>query len=405
MLKPGIILRAIVLFIFITITSQAYAEINTKPRVVNTTGTGAIIDDHTSAAKDKAISNGLIAAVESVLSDILQPEVLVANFTTITDILYAHTSNFIDDYKILAETKHKSDYRVMVKSTVSTKKILIRLNDAGIVLDPANKHKVLFLLSENNLQDIAPQFWWGQGMAYIKTISDSAITQAMKKKGFAVLSHRLVNRGLIYNEQVGEPFTETLSAEDIVNLGLYFNADVVVSGSAKADQAPNTMGEDRTFTGKLTLDIYRTDSAEKVGTVTAGATTVNTDETTGGNDALIEASIEAANNLGSKINIAMKKEVEKSTMIEVVVEGTDFFKNYAKLIKRVKGMPEIKNITQREKRPTRAIIVIECMGNGKIFAKKVMAETFKNFGLSISEVSRNHVRLEMIPMGSGLFSR
>ena len=399
------ILRILSLCLFILMASQAYAEINTKSRVVNTTGTGSVIDSNTSTAKDKAISNGLIAAVESVLSEILQPEVMVANFTTITNILYAHTSNFIDDYKVLAETKYKKDYRVMIKATVSTKKILAQLNDAGIVLDPANKHRVLFLISENNLQDIDPQFWWGQGMAYIKTISDSAITQAMQKRGFAILSHRLVNRGVIYNDQVGEPFTEKLSAEDIVNLGLYFNADVVVAGSAKANQATNTMGEDRTFTGAINLDIYRTNSAEIIGSVTAASTAVNTDETIGGNDALIEAAIEATTDLASKINIAMKKEVEKSTMIEVIVEGADFFKNYAKLMKRLKGMPEIKNITQREKRPTRAIIVVECMGNGKIFAKKVMAETFKSFGLSISEVTRNHVRLEMIPLGSGLFNR
>ncbi len=405
MLQLQNILRTLFLCLFIFTASYASAEINTKPRVVHTTGTGVIINNNTSAAKDKALSNGLIAAVESVLSDILQPSVMVSNFTTITDILYAHTSNFIDDYKVLAETKHGKDYRVMIKVTVSTKKILTQLNNAGIVLDPANKHKVLFLISENNLQDIAPQFWWGQGMAYIKTISDSAVTQAMQKKGFAVLSHRLVNKGLIYNDKVGEAFKETLSAEDIVNLGLYFNADVVVSGSAKADQAPNTMGEDRTFTGAVTLNIYRTDSAEKIGSVTTSSTTVNTDETIGGNDALIEASLSAANDLASKINIAMKKDIEKSTMIEVVIEGTDFFKNYAKLMKKIKEMPEIKNITQREKRPSRAIVVIEFMGNGKVFAKKVMTKTFKNFGLSISEVSRNHVRLEMIPSGSGLFNK
>lgn len=397
------VVRLSLLVFFITGTICFAEGFDTTPQIISTTGSGEIQEDNTSDAKDKALSNGLIAAVESVLLKTLPQEVVVNNYKTITDLLYKKTSYFIDDYKVLAETRHENDYRVMVRATVSTKKILSALNDSGIVLDRNNRHKVLFLVSENNLQDLEPQFWWGQGMAYIKTTSDTAISQAMQKKGFKVLSHRLVNKGLIYNDQVGEPFTETLSEEEIISLGQYFNADIVVAGNAKAAQAPNTMGEDRTFTGEIVLHAWRCDSGEKIGSVSSKAIAVNTDETAGGNDALIEASISVTDSLASKINIAMKKDVEKSTMIEVIVEGTDFLKNYSKLIRSIRGLEETKKVTQREKRPGRAIVVVEFMGNGKTFAQKIMTQTFDGFGLSISEVTRNHARLEMIPPNSGLF--
>ncbi len=386
-------------------SGSSFAEVKKKSKVVKIVGTSHIVEDDTSSAKDKAISNGLISAVESVLNETIPQNVMVANFKTISDILYKYTNRFVQGYKVLAETKHKDDYRVLIQATVSTKKILRHLNKAGIVLNRANKHKVLFLISENNLQDIESQFWWGQGMAYIKTVSDIAITQEMKKRGFGVLSHRLVNRATVTKELNTEPFIKELSVDDIIALGVYFNADIVVSGSAKAEQAQNTMGEDRTFTGSMNLDIFRTDSGEKIDSISVSTTAVNTDESIGGNNALIEVAIIAANDISSKINIAMKKTADKSTMIEVIVEGTDFFKNYSKLIKRIKTLPEIKKITQREKRPNRAIVVIEHMGNGKNFAKKIMGETFENFGLNISEVTRNHVRLEMVPLGSSLFDR
>lgn len=389
----------------LTTPGNTFAEAKNKSKIVKITGTGAILEEDTSSAKNKAISNSLIAAVESVLNETLPQDVIVPNFKTITDILYKHTNTFIEGYKVLAETKHDKDYRVLVQATVSTKKILRKLNAAGIVLNTANKHKILFLISEYNLQDIDSQFWWGQGMAYIKTVSDSTLTKEMQKRGFEVLSHRLVNKAVVTKEMNTEPYGEKLSTDDIIALGVYFNADVVVSGVAKAEQAQNTMGEDRNFTGSINLDIYRTDTGEKIDSISSKATAVATDETTGGNDALIEAAIIAAGEVASTTNVAMKKETDKSTMIEVVVEGTDFFKNYAKLIKRVNALPDVKKITQREKRPKRAIVVIEHMGNGKNFAKTIMAETFENFGLNISEVTRNHVRLEMVPLGSSLFDR
>ncbi len=389
----------------VTTPGNTFAKAKNASKTVKVTGTGTILDEDTSSAKDKAISNSLIAAVESVLNETLPQDVMVPNFKMITNILYKYTNTFIEGYKVLAETKHNKDYHVLVQATVSTKKLLRKLNAAGIVLDTANKHKILFLISENNFQDIDAQFWWGQGMAYMKTVSDSTLTAEMQKRGFEVLSHRLVNKAVVTKEMNTEPYGEQLSVDDIIALGVYFNADVVVSGVAKAEQAQNTMGEDRTFTGSMSLNIYRTDTGEKIDSVSAKATTVATDETTGGNDALIEVAITAAGDIASTTNIAMKKETDKATMIEVVVEGTDFFKNYSKLIKRVNSLPEVKKITQREKRPRRAIVVIEHMGNGKSFAKKIMGETFENFGLNISEVTRNHVRLEMVPLGSSLFDR
>lgn len=391
---------------FCIITSgSAIAAPKKKSKVVKTVGTGYIIEDDTSSAKDKAISDALISAVETVLNDTLPAKVIVPNFKTITTILYNHTGSFIQGYKILAETRHEDDYRVMLQATVSTRKILRKLNKAGIVLDAANKHRILFLISESNLQDLEPQYWWGQGMAYLKTVSDTAITLEMKKRGFGVLSHRLVNRATVTKEVTTEPFLQELTTDDIIALGVYFNADVVAAGSAKAEQAQNTMGEERTFTGSISLNLYRTDTGEKIDSVSAKATTVDTDEASGGNNALIEAAVLAAGDVASITNSAMKEEADKSTMIEVVVEGTDFFKNYAKLMTRIKRLPEVKRITQREKRPKRAIVVIEHMGNGKVFAKKIMGETFQNFGLNISEVTRNHVRLEMVPLGSSLFDR
>lgn len=373
--------------------------------IVRVMGTGDIVDEDTSGAKDQAISNALVAALETVLIEDIPHRIVVANYTAINEMILNKTDSFIKTYRVLAETRLGKKYKVMIEATVSQDKIRSGIVASGIVLDPANTYKILLLVSENNLEDLAPQYWWGKGMSYIKTVSDNTISQVLRKKGFDVLKHRLINPDIMASSMAGTSIGEVLSKEMALSIGKSFGADIIMTGTAIAEQARNTMGEDRSYTGSINLTLYRTDTGERIGAVMQKAVNVNTDEAQGSRDALFEAAKLAGDDVATTINLSMKEEENRPTMIEVVIEGTNFFINYAKLTQKIKTLPGVKRVKQREKQKDTATIIVDFVGNAKSFAKALMAETFEDFGLNISEVTRNHLRLEMIPTSSNIFVR
>lgn len=373
--------------------------------VVRVMGTGDIVDEDTSGAKDKAIANALVAALEAALIEDIPGRIVVSNYTALNEMILNNTDSYIKTYRVLAETRLGKKYKVMVEATVATDKIRAGIEKSGIVLDPANQYKVLLLVSENNLEDLAPQYWWGKGTSYVKTVSDSTLSQVLRKKGFDVLAHRLINQDIMASSMAGTSMGEVLSTEMALSIGRSFGADIIITGTAIAEQSRNTMGEDRSFSGSINLNLYRTDTGERIGSIMQKAVKVNTDEAQGSRDAIAEAAELAGGDVATSITMAMKEEENKPTMIEVVVEGTNFFINYAKLTQKISSLPGVKRVKQREKQKDTATIIVDFVGNAKSLAKALMAETFDDFGLNISEVTRNHLRLEMIPSSSNIFVR
>lgn len=366
-------------------------------QVVRVIGTAPISDENTSAAKDQAVAAALIAAVEKALLAEVSGKLLVSNFSSISAMVHDNTDAFIQGYRVLAESRLNSIYKVMIDATVSTAKIRSGLVLAGIVADPDNRYKLLLIVSESNFEDLTPQFWWGRGMSHVKTVSDTALAENLENKGFEILSHR----GLTIQESTGGGLSDVLSTEQALSFARKAGADVFVTGTAQAEQAANTMGEARTFTGLLTLSIYRTDTGERIGSVLQKAVTVHDDEAQGAREALTAAAKRASDDLAAAIATAMKEEENKPTMIEVAISGADFLMNYPKLTRKIATLTGVKRVKQRERQKDTATIVVDYVGSGKTLAKALMGETFDTFGLNISEVRRDHLRLDMVaPVGN-----
>ena len=125
------------------------------------------------------------------------------------------------------------------------------LTAGGIMLDKANKPRVLFLVEEAITENGPALRWWEPGMSFIKTVSDDALTLHMKNKGFEVTAHRAVFQDPASpNSEEAAP---AFSHEEAIRLGRYFDADFVVTGRATATRLSNTMGEEKSFNG--TIDV------------------------------------------------------------------------------------------------------------------------------------------------------
>ena len=303
------------------------AEENASEKIIEVIGTGAIQGGDVAKARDQAIKNSLVSAVEFAVADFLPLEAMIWNFETLNEILYDNSSEFVADYKVLTELKSGITYRVLVQATVSIDAIKEELISVNIKVYKKNLPEILFLIAEQNFSDISPRYWWSKDLTFVKGYTEIAMTEKMLKNGFSVIDQK----SLIINEEFETLKDKAdLSNQDAVSLAATLQADVVIVGNSKADIAPNTMGGDiKSFKGTVLARALRTDTGEEIASTIQTAVSVNKDNIAGGRDALSNAGYLAGSDLASQIVRKWHEEVKKSiTTLVIIVEGTRALSNF-----------------------------------------------------------------------------
>lgn len=393
------IIRFIFLMFFLSVVFfpsknlQAENQIPTKTIVV--IGTGNIYGGNSAKAREQAIANGLVSAVEGVAVELLPPETLARNFQAFNDLLYGQTGKFVQGYRVLTELPLKNTYRVLVEADVLTSELKISLSDAGILLSKKSLPKVLVLISEQNLQDPSPTYWWSQKGNLKKAISVGTLLKILEDKGFPIIDPQRISKNTFQNLTHDTPYLDDRQA---VNLGLQVQADVVIIGTSVAERTPNIMGQNiRSFKGIVSARAIRTDTREEIAATMQRAVTTNTDETTGVRDTLSDVGSLAGEALASQIVYAWQKDEQQYNPVEIIVEGTDNLVNFEKFRRIITQMSGVKNLQTKEMKADEVTITLEFQGDAKTLADALMLKTFESIGINIYEVSHNHLKIQLVP--------
>jgi hypothetical protein len=375
-----------------SVNVQAEDQISTKTVVV--IGTGKIYKEDSARARKEAIENSLVSAVESVALDLIPPESLNQTFQSFNKALYDQTGKFIQGYKVLAEFKIKNAYRVLVEANVSIAGLTKLMSDARIMSGGKSLPKILVLVSEQNLEDTSPKYWWGKKVVLGEIFSVSAFIETMKSKGLPVLDHASIAQNTSLDDGYDKP---DLDKEEAVDLGRNLKADIVIVGKTIIDQAQNIMGKNiKSFKGVVSARAIRTDTGEEVATTTKSAVTSNADETIGVRKALSAAGSLAGETLAGQIIDAWQKKDEKTNIIGIVVEGTDNLANFEKFVGIISKKSGAKNLQIKELKANETVISVEYKGNAKTLADDLVLKSYGSVGINIYEVSKNHLRVELI---------
>ncbi|MBU0992437.1 MAG: hypothetical protein KJ737_08075 [Proteobacteria bacterium] len=385
------------LFIIVFFPIMGSSENLTRTTIVATMGTGAILNEDDAAnARDRAISDSLISAIENILSGLLPVESLVANFKTLNSILYAYKDSLIQDYKVLTEEKYNKYYRVMVQATVSVNKLQQLLLESGIVIDRKTMPGILFLISEENLEDIASQYWWGSGMKDIITSTELALSETLQKKGFSVINHKTMD-AKNFEGDTAAAYGAVLDHQAAMELASKYQADVVIIGTAQAIRASNTMGNDiKSFIGKISLQVYRTDTGTEIARDEKTAVSVDVNEISGGRAALTKVGVLAGEDIAPMVLSGWRKSDKKPTEIIVTVAGTNYLSNFVVFRETMKKIPGVKGSQVKEMESDKTVLIVQYQGDGKELANALLLNTFDNFGLNISLVSQSAIKIELI---------
>jgi len=376
------------LAVFILLPLTASADKTTE--VVEAIGTGAILNANVSAARETAISNSLISAIEKVTASLLPLDSRVRNFKIMDELFFGHTDLFVREYKVLTETKSGNDYRVLVQATIFTDQIKKQLANIGLIQGKKAMPKILFLVTEQNVDDVLPQHWWGEKLTLVPTTTERTMATVMKDRGVIIVNHGRLKEAINYAIE--------LSDEEAIQLGRLMEADVVVAGRAEAVLTSNTMGADvRSFSASIYARALRTDTGEKIGVVSRSAVTANIDETAGGLEALKNAADMAGTDLAIQVTAAWQPYKANTSRIELVVQGTGYLANFVKFRKMMKNMPGVDEIQILEILPDQATLTVDYQGNAASLADALILNPYDNFGINIYEVSDKSIKLELVP--------
>jgi len=389
------ILLLLVLILTLSLSTAVGAEQQVQNKTFVVIGTSQVYGDNIQAARDQAISASLVTAVALMTEEILQVDSLVENFPQVNQIVYENSNTFVQDYKVLTENQFAKSYRVIVKVTVAGNKIEKQLSQAGILRMKVTLPAVLFFISEQNLNEDSPRYWWGKQMSAFESISEATMSDILKARGFPIVAHGRIEIPKMVNWGSNEK--PELSTQEAINLGMRLQAEVVVVGAAIASPTPSVMGENlKSFKATLNARAFRTETGEEIANLSRISVTANADEGVGGKEALTMAGTLAGDELATQLASAWRKLAERPSELEIWVEGSGNLANFVKFRRALTGISGVEGIRVKEIKPNETILIIEYKGKAEELASALMLQNFGNFGINIYEITQQSLKIALI---------
>ena len=394
-INPNIFIQAVVIGVIClmgpTILSARPADFEDTVEAI---GTAPIQGEAIQASRDQAIADSLAASVAIAAGKIAPLDAIVRNFKTLNEVLYGHTDEFVQDYKVLTELKTGSQYRVLVQATVRADKIKAEMERLGIIIGLKSIPRILFLMAEQNIDDLSPRYSWDLVSSETPLRSEKAMAEIMRQKGLILIdSGAMAPQG-----QTMPAATAPVDDRTALMLGLKMQADVVVIGSASVIRSANTMGAyNRSLKGVVTARALHTLTGAEAAKTSRAVVSAGGDAEAAGQEALTKAGALAGQDLTTQIIANWKRELASSADLDVVVGGTRNLANFVTFRRIVNGIEGVSSILVKEIKPDEAIIGIDFDGDAQMLAEAMMLQTYGTFGINIYDMSEGRIMLELVP--------
>jgi hypothetical protein len=430
--------------LFLLLSGISLAE---DGKTVKSAGTSPIYNNNIAKAREDAISHALAAAVNIKASEFLSGQDFARNFQKISEMSYSRNKDFIETYKVIAESCTGKTCQVLMEAGIAAEPLKQALSAFGKIETksesfpnvaaiptkkpdtpseplPDIKHeplpdikpdpkppiepkqpkalpKILLLLAEQNIENAYPQYWW-RGNPQASVLSEKIISQKMTEKGFSIADHAGgIPDGSL---RIFVMYQADIDNNDALKIGRMLQAEVVIAGKSMVYTVPGSPGEP-SFSATTTARAIRTDTGEQIGSTLQTALTVNKDESKGSKDALEKAAYLASEELAAHISIAWqvpaapKPEIRPITeWIELSVSGASNIGNFIRFRKVLSEMPAVRELKVIESRGGEAKIGVSFEGgNAQALADVIKQTDFQLFAVAVRQVAENRIRLELVP--------
>ncbi len=383
---------ALLLALLLALTTMPAAAADSQ-KTVEIIGSSNIYGDHVARARELAIEDGLVAALEKVTADQLPIESLIQNFKTLNDVIFSQKDDFIQDFKVMTENQGADTYRLLVRVTISLDLVREKLSEAGIMVGEKPMPRVVLFLTQQDIDQAPPKVCPTQNAAGQMPTAAVAMAQALKSKGFTVLDPEALGRETSRSALDCRPDFDN---NQVAKLAAELQADIAIVGNSRAAYAANTMdGQIRSFSGAVSARAVRTDTAETMAEAKETAVVTAADPAEGSREALTDAGKKAASDLASAVLTAWK--AEKATEpITLNVVGTQNLGHFVMFRRALAGIEGVSELQTREMRADEATLVVDYNGEARALAEALLRISFDAFGIDITEEGHKTLRVALV---------
>jgi hypothetical protein len=385
----GILLCALMVW-----QTSVRAEDSPSLKTFEAVGTVKIQGEKIVDAREAAISLGLAAAVDRAILELIPAETAAANFSAITELFYANVNQFVQGYKVLAESRGSGFYRVMVQASVSSGAIQKQLTIAGITLAKKILPSILLMVSDQRLDSSDAQYWWGPGPAAAKPVAGSLLSRILGEKGYGIIGHEVVigSDALVPVYQISNPGNPL-----VAEIGAKANADMVIAGNATLLRVPAALETaPKTVKAVMALRAVSSGSGEEIAAVEQTAVAPNAEDPAGIDQMLETLSRAAGEELSRQMASAWQKQAHKSAFVELLIEGTSQLGNYSAFRSFLSKVSGVKNVQIKEMKADKSTLTVEYPNGARQLADALILKTFDGFSITIPEVTQNQMKVILV---------
>ena len=365
------------------------AEKNTVKQL-NVLGTSVIHNKNLADSRQNAVENALASAVGRAVMEMLTGETVARRFQLINDEILNRRDNYIQNYRVLTESISGNTIRTLVRVDVAADRLSRDLSQLGLALSGTIYPRVLFMIAEKTVASGGYRYWWGEHKRNDRTICGRAMAKTLQDGGLEIVPLPDLNDAL--------NLAMNLSKGDMLALGNKIGADILISGTAIAKAATNTMGGTlQAYQAELDLQAFDVQSGQSMGRTFQKAVASAPDASAGGREALTNAGTLAGEDLARQVMAAWQRKQDGSAVIDVAVEGTSGqIASFVKLRTAISSLSGVKELKMKEMATDHALIAVNYQGTARSLADALLLETFSGFGIDIYDVTTQAIRIRLI---------
>jgi hypothetical protein len=361
-------------------------------------GTGRLQGDDVDAARTQAISSSLVTAIDRAISDLIPTPLKVEHFKALNSTLYSEPERFVVGYKVLTETMSGKTYRALVEATLSMAALRKYLADAKMLPEENPSRRILFLIAEQNVEDLAPNYWWGKEPLPAQGACESRMAEVLQQQGFQMVSHDQSSPPAAEETSGAPPPGPGPGDAEALALGKRFQAELIIVALVTTQSVGNVMGDaQKSFKAVFTGRMLRVDTGEKIGDIFRTAVAVGPESQSAGRQALGEVGALAAEALAPQIKAAWQKKQEVRISATLFVEGTRNLSNFVSFRNLLKESPLVIEVEPNGIKPNEATLLLRLKDTTQALAEALMLKSNEGFGINISEITEDTIRLSLVP--------
>jgi len=338
------------------------------------TGTGIIINENVARARNEAISQAFLKAVEEYVIQRLGSQDMAKSFQRLDEEILSKTKEEIQDYQIISEFSTDRYVRILMKVRVNKAILERKLEKIELRDVDATQIDVLLLVSEKR-EGFPAIYWWGDPTNQTSlTQAELFLSQVLENKGFRVINRSFFPPEESYDESM---LHLNLTNEAAVKWGQLLSAQVVIAGEANLYSKPKASVFFKAIKG---ID----------GTVVAQGYRERTlNDRIRDDQSAIELAISSwANDMISYIIETAQPTQEALNQIIITIKGLKDFQDFLNFKEFLKtNFPEVKSVLERRLDKYSAKVSVEVKGDSKGLAEKVLNYSQRPFSFEINELS------------------